>query len=311
MEKIKIPIISVILSVYKEPLEWIEKSVNSILTQTFSNFEFIIINDFPARLENKELILKFVNNDSRVLYVENEKNIGLTASLNKGLDIASGKYIARMDADDISVKERFQVQYDFMEENLDIILCGSNAHLINEEGIRIGELLYPSDSIDIKETLILKNCLAHPTFFYRKSIIDKYNIRYSEEYPYAEDYHFLTKLIFKGKFFNFEKKLLYYRKSNIQIGQRRITEQNITANKVRKQYVKALIKSEYDIDVHSECLYNTLLKISKSKSPNKILINSRLSFLLYFGQSSLKERLSAILSFNYSVVNSLRLLLNK
>ena len=91
--------ISVIMSIYSEKEEWIKESIDSILSQTFRDFEFIIINDNPKRKQNENLLLEYSQKDNRIIVITNKENIGLTKSLNKGLSIAKGKYIARMDAD--------------------------------------------------------------------------------------------------------------------------------------------------------------------------------------------------------------------
>ena len=101
------------MSIYSEEEEWIRESIDSILNQTFSDFEFIIINDNPNRDKNNSLLTEYTRIDNRIIIITNEENIGLTKSLNKGLEIARGKYIARMDADDISLPTRFEKQVDF------------------------------------------------------------------------------------------------------------------------------------------------------------------------------------------------------
>jgi len=91
------------MSVYNEPLDWLKSSIGSILNQTFREFEFIIINDNPARQELRDVLQSYKNQDERIRIIENLENLGLTESLNKGLAEAKGKYIARMDGDDISL----------------------------------------------------------------------------------------------------------------------------------------------------------------------------------------------------------------
>ena len=105
--------ISVVMSVFKEPLDWIELSINSIRNQSFSDFEFIIVNDNINDIPLKTFLSKIQNIDPRIIILENQKNLGLTKSLNKALEISKGKYIARMDADDISFSQRFQTQFDY------------------------------------------------------------------------------------------------------------------------------------------------------------------------------------------------------
>ena len=125
--------ISVIMSIYSEKEEWIKESIDSILSQTFRDFEFIIINDNPKRKENENLLLEYSQKDNRIIVITNKENIGLTKSLNKGLSIAKGKYIARMDADDISFPTRFQKQIDFLDKNTEYVLCGANISYFGSE----------------------------------------------------------------------------------------------------------------------------------------------------------------------------------
>lgn len=131
------PKISVIMSIYKEPVEWVRQSIDSILAQTFSDFEFIIVNDRPDRIENTELLNEYKLKDCRIVVLANETNIGLTKSLNRALDIATGVYIARMDADDISLSHRFQTQVDYLDMHPEICGCGSWTGSINEAGERM------------------------------------------------------------------------------------------------------------------------------------------------------------------------------
>ena len=121
---------SVIMSCYNERKPDIIKSINSILEQTYKLFEFIIIVDNPKNNEIIETIKKF--KDKRIKVIINEKNIGLAESLNKGISIAKGKYIARMDADDISLPNRFKIQFDYLESHPDIDVVGSNRITIDE-----------------------------------------------------------------------------------------------------------------------------------------------------------------------------------
>lgn len=107
--------VSVVMSVYNEPMEWISQSIESILNQSFTNFEFIIINDKPEGKEQIALINEYASQDQRIKIIQNEKNLGLTKSLNIGILHAKSKYIARMDADDISMPNRLKMQYEFMD----------------------------------------------------------------------------------------------------------------------------------------------------------------------------------------------------
>lgn len=122
------PQISVIMSVYKEPLDWMAQSIDSILNQIYSDFEFLIVDDNPTDDKLIYFLNDYQKKDSRIKIIVNEQNVGLTKSLNIAIKQAQGKYIARMDADDISCKNRFQVQYDYMEQHLEVDEIG-RAHV--------------------------------------------------------------------------------------------------------------------------------------------------------------------------------------
>ena len=120
-------LISVIMSNYNTPEEYLREAIESILNQTYKNFEFIIIDDCST--DNSLEIIKSYN-DERIVLIENEENIGLTKSINKGLAVAKGEYIARMDADDVSLPQRFEKQINYMNDHTELIVCGSSMELI-------------------------------------------------------------------------------------------------------------------------------------------------------------------------------------
>jgi glycosyltransferase involved in cell wall biosynthesis len=211
----KSPTVSVIMGIYKEPEEWIRTSINSILDQTFSDFEFIIINDKPDRIENERLLEEYRQKDSRIIALSNEQNLGLIQTLNKGLKIAKGKYFARMDADDISLPARFEKQVEVMEQNPHIIVCGSKFEKFGSD--RDYRFIFPEKSEDIKELLVKQCCIAHPTTMIRKSALTEKNLLYDESAIHAEDYKLWSDLYDSGDFYNIQETLLKYRVSDTQV----------------------------------------------------------------------------------------------
>lgn len=175
------PKISVIMPVYNGE-RYLKEAIESILNQTFSDFEFIIINDCSSD-KTEEIIKSYT--DERIVYVKNEKNMGVAATLNKGLAKAKGEYIARMDADDISLPERFKTQVDFMDKNADIGLCGS---WIEFFGGKSGIARLTTDNKQAKTDLIFSSCIAHPSVMMRKAVIEKYTLKYETEFEQMEDY---------------------------------------------------------------------------------------------------------------------------
>jgi len=115
------PAVSVVMPVYNGE-KYLRESIDSILNQTYTDYEFIIVND-GSNDKTEEIILSY--NDNRIRYIKNEKNLQIVKSLNRGIELAKGRYIARMDADDISLPRRFEKQITFMENNLEIGVCGT------------------------------------------------------------------------------------------------------------------------------------------------------------------------------------------
>ena len=171
--------------------EYIAQAIESILTQVFSDFEFIMINDGSTD-HSVEIIKTF--KDPRIILVENDKNEGIVYSLNKGLDRARGKYIARMDADDISLPHRLQRQVNFLQVHPEISVVGTGYLPIDECRNPTKPPIYrPEYPAVAKWFLLIGSPLAHPSVMYRKEIIQKIG-GYSKDFPHAEDYELWTRL---------------------------------------------------------------------------------------------------------------------
>ncbi|SBV94381.1 conserved hypothetical protein [uncultured Dysgonomonas sp.] len=203
----KTPTISVILPVYNAE-RYLYDSINSILNQTYADFELIVINDGSTDA-SKEIINKI--DDSRLVYIENEKNLGLIETLNKGLYLAKGKYIARMDADDISMPNRFEVQVNFLERNNGYIICSANRIAFSEECDKKHISKLPIDDLAIRLHSIFSTPFTHPCTMFLKDVIIKNELHYDSEYKYAEDYEFWINVLKYGKGYNIIQPLLYYR----------------------------------------------------------------------------------------------------
>ncbi|MGQ1787824.1 glycosyltransferase [Saccharicrinis sp. GN24d3] len=297
--------VSVVMSLYNEPIEWIRESIESIIVQTFVDYEFIIINDKPDRNENSILLNEYVLKDNRIVIIENDSNIGLTKSLNKGLRIAKGKYIARIDADDMAMPNRFEKQYSFLEDNKDHILCGSFATMIDEHGNLKGKLIYPSDDKSIRIGLVLKNQLNHPTLFYRNS--DK--LRYDEEIKYAQDYDFVIKASKIGKLANLDAHLLKYRVSRQQIGASKLKEQDNFANKIRLSYIRDLLKSEYNITLSDDnAVKQVIHKFRNEKSTT--ISNIYFSLAVYLKMVKIWSRIVDFIFMPFPFIKKLQFLLS-
>src|SRR4051794_15571169 len=174
------PKITVLMPVYNAA-EYIRETIDSVLSQSFTDFEFLIIND--GSTDQSEEIIKSYS-DPRIRLINNEKNMRLIATLNKGIELAKGEYIARMDADDICLPTRLEKQYKVMEDNKDIALCGTGIKMM---GKKFFQPLVISNSNTIKNVMRAFNVFFHPTVMFRKSILIEQNYRYDPNYLHAED----------------------------------------------------------------------------------------------------------------------------
>lgn len=216
------PKISVLMSVYNGEA-FIREAIESILQQTFKDFEFLIINDCSTD-HSLDIILSY--NDSRIKVVNNQTNIGLTKSLNVGLKLALGKYIARIDADDFSYKDRLEMQFNYLEQNIEIGVLGTQA-ISNGRYFKYKTKL-PLDDYLIKWNLFFTNPIVHPSAMFRKDILTAIG-GYNEEKRVGQDYDLWIRLFFKTKFANLEEPYLFLRRHDNNISLNYTKLQMITA----------------------------------------------------------------------------------
>ncbi len=208
------PKISVIMPVYNGE-RYLKGSIDSILSQTFGDFEFIIVNDGSTD-GTEEIILSY--KDPRIKYYK-KSNSGIVDSLNLALEHSIGEYVARMDADDISERSRLEVTYNYCIEH-EIVLLGTYAKLIDENGTETGELTYsPLQTLDIRRYSLLHNPFIHSSVLIKRSIFDEVG-KYKKLYKHVEDYELWTRVIYKYKCENLPQELLEYRIHSKQITKR-------------------------------------------------------------------------------------------
>lgn len=239
------PIISVLMPAYNAE-KYIEEAIDSILKQTFSNFEFIIIDD--GSTDRTLDIIKSIK-DTRIKLIQNGGNKGLIYTLNYGLTLAQGKYIARMDADDISQPERLQKQYEYMEVYSDVSVLGTGFLFMHNNRVH----RHPTDDKEIRIKLMEGTAFAHPTVMMRKADIELHNLSYNIHYPSAEDYKLWTEYVFLNlKLANLSDVLLNYRVHDSQVSSRKREEQKAITSEIRKGYINTLfdsIFSESELDI--------------------------------------------------------------
>lgn len=233
------PKISVVMSVYNGE-KYLREAVESVLNQSFKDFEFIIINDGSSD-KSLEILKEFQQKDERIKLVSRE-NKGLIYSLNEGVKMAQGEYIARMDVDDVSVPNRLEKQLKYAQDN-DLAMCGTWAEGIDSLGNKVKNMDYPPTNISyIRKDIFLHNPFIHPSVMFRKDIFEKVG-GYKDFYKYIEDYELWTRIVFKYKTGNIPEVLLKYR----------LHEDQIT----RKKRLTMLLKG---IMIRVLCLIRIILK---------------------------------------------------
>lgn len=229
------PKVSVIMSIYNTNSKVLKKAIDSILKQTYSNFEFIIIDD-ASENDYSEFISKF--EDKRIKFHRNKINKGLTVNLNIAIDMAKGEYIARMDADDVSMEDRFKKQVSYLDNNPNIGVLGTSAITVGNR-IKVLNKKYRNHEI-IKSRLIVDSALVHPTVMIRSELLK--DNKYDENCVTAQDYELWSRLIWKTEFANLKDILLKYRVHKEQISVKRSTEQTKTANIARTRMIGKIKK---------------------------------------------------------------------
>ncbi len=235
------PIVSVLMPVYNGE-KYLAEAIESVLNQTFTDFEFIIIND--GSTDNSEQIIKRYS-DTRIQYFNNEGNKGLIYSLNKGISFSKGKYIARMDADDISLPKRFEKQVLFLESHKEIGICGASAYRINSDGNKIGLVGRICNPEVLKASLLFSNPFIHPLIMMERNLI--INNLYDSSFQHIEDYELWVRLLEKSKGANLPDYLLLYRwhDNNISVTQNAI-QKKLTKEIVTKQLFQMGIEATND-----------------------------------------------------------------
>lgn len=197
--------ISVLMPVYNTPENYLRPAIESILGQTYQDFEFVILNDASTD-ENVEKIVKSYT-DKRIRYYKNEQNKGISYSRNRLIDLAKGEYLAVFDHDDISFPERLEKEAAFLDSHPDVGVVGSWYQASDKNKIR----KFPTDDRVIKLKLMFGCAVSHTSSMIRKSVLEENGIRYEETFSPAEDYGLWVRLLRKTQFANLPEALVMYR----------------------------------------------------------------------------------------------------
>lgn len=262
-------LISVIMPVYNSG-KYLGEAINSILNQTYSHFEFIIIDD--GSIDNSQEIIESFT-DERIRYIKNTSNKGIVYSLNKAIELSTGDYIARMDSDDISMPERFECQINEFRKNSKLVLCGTWYKSIYKNRF-LSYNKVPVTSDQIKAQLLFSNAVCHPSVMIKKSVF-KDDLKYLKEDFNCEDFGLWSRMVELGEFYNIPKYLLKYRIHDTNISNsnkslRAISVDNIKAQNFNRQLnmleeISDIVKYGQGID---EMIYfaNITLSLVSSKS---------------------------------------------
>ena len=228
----ELPLVSVVLPVYNSAL-YLRDSIESILNQTYTNFELLILNDGSTD-QSEEIILSF--NDERLNYMKNDSNLQLIKTLNKGFKLAKGKYIARMDADDISMPDRIAKQVAFLELHPKIGIVGTSFEKIGDD---VGIVHYPVNHDELRLSSVYFNPFLHPSVVLRSSVLHKFDLSFREAYIHAEEYKLWTELLLVAEGANISLPLVKYRVHANQISQVYASQQLETSKLIAREYLIA------------------------------------------------------------------------
>ena len=257
--------LSVIMSTYKEPEHYLRLAIDSILNQTMTDFEFIIVLDYPENTMIESLILEYAAKDPRVVFVKNEKNLGLVGALNHALQHVRGEYVARMDADDIAEPDRFEKELQTMEaEQLDIV--GALTKRIDEDGNPLPGIStrYYSPRV-VMESLSVTDCVPHPTWLVKREVYEVLNGY--RQIDRCEDYDFLLRAKKQGYRIGLcDAYLLNYRITGTGISQSSLLEQRLTAKYIAKHYERLDEVEMGEIRKHVHEKLNPTVRANYSKA---------------------------------------------
>ena len=229
MDESSRPALTVLMAVHNDERH-LGTAIESILTQTFDDFEFIIVED--GSIDRSPAILSdYAQRDQRIRILRNPDNLGLTRSLNRGLEEARGRFIARMDSDDISLPRRFELQLQQFKNNSGVVLCGTRTISIDADGRRRAYGGGPSDIRVMQWYSVFRPAVAHPTAMFRAKLLHA-GLRYDESLRTAQDFDMWSRMLRHGDATVLHTPLLLYREHPASISSRKNEEQALTAARI-------------------------------------------------------------------------------
>lgn len=278
--------ISVIMSVYNEKSIYVEKAIDSILNQTYSDLEIVIVLDSPDNETLLKILKEYTHKDARVKLLINDKNIGLAMSLNRAIEVAHGEYLARMDADDISKPERLERELEYLINNgLDVVSCVADK--IDENGNFWGEIKPFNNRPEvIKDLLEIQNVIIHPTVLMRTDIIK--SVGGYRNFPSCQDYDLWLRLITTNyKIGIINENLFQFRKHRDSVTATRRYNQILNEKYIREMYHQRL---KNGTDSYSEDDLKKFLNENGYSDPHKRQLENEMLMHYGSGINLLKKR---------------------
>jgi glycosyltransferase involved in cell wall biosynthesis len=233
MDSSQLPSISVIMPIYNAE-KYLNEAIDSILNQTYPDFELILLNDNSTD-SSKSIIEFYLAKDKRIIFVNKDLNVGPATLRNEGFDIASGEFIALLDADDIAAPTRFEKQIGILKNNPQIGVCGSWFTTFGDKERR-KVVQHPEQHNQIKVNFLIDCTIGNSTAFFKKNILGE--IRYNKEYVPAEDFHLWSRLITKAQFYIIQESLVDYRIHDTNISQTKIDNVKKSNRRIKIELLK-------------------------------------------------------------------------
>lgn len=235
---VKLPKVSALMAVHNG-LGYLREAIESILRQTYADFEFILIDDASTD-GSWRIMSEYAQSDSRVVLLRNPENRGLTASLNRGLGQIRGAYVARQDDDDVSFPSRFERQVSFLDKCQEVVLVGSSHVDIDEHGIKRGVKRRPVDDTDIRWHMLYRNGFTHASVMFRADVLHRCGLHYDEALARSQDYDLWSRLLQHGRGANIPEPLVMRRHHESQVGAQQKQSQRDSSVRTSQENLKRL-----------------------------------------------------------------------
>ena len=253
------PLVSVLMSIYKESVSVVSKAIDSVRQQTYQNLELVVLLDYPEHEEMKRYLARLQQEEPRLQYHVNEKNLGLLFSLNRGVAFCKGELICRMDEDDYAEPDRVEKQVAYLQEH-GLDLAGSYINLMDMEGNLLGEVRkYPTRHENLGKYLKYANAIPHPTWLVRKKVYEQ--LGGYRDINCADDYDFLIRAYMNGFRLGVVPEPLH----RYRINRNGMTQQNIASQKVVSEYLAGQLKNHKIYTVEEIAAYRAKMKPKENK----------------------------------------------